>query len=161
MPGKEEISTLVVIILKAQNLHNKSFFKQDVYATVTLNGRSLITQIKVNVKGSQHPLWDDELQFPVLKDAVKKHRELKVSCWAKEHKDDMLLGEAKVNMTPTVKSKEFDEWVPLSTGEAQQGDIYLEISYYSNAPVPKASLLAAPANLARWPSKLSPAERLH
>ncbi|KAF9061414.1 hypothetical protein BDP27DRAFT_361129 [Rhodocollybia butyracea] len=159
MAGEEEIGTLVVVVLKAQNLHNKSFFKQDVYATVTLNG--VTKKTKVDVKGGQHPMWDDELRFPVLKDAAKKHRELEVSCWAKEHKDDTLLGEAKVDMTPTVKSGEFDEWVPLSTGDAQRGDIYLEITYYSNAPVPKASLLAAPANLARRPSKLSPAERLH
>lgn len=34
-----EIGTLIVVVLKAQNLHDKhSFYKQDVYAQVVLNG---------------------------------------------------------------------------------------------------------------------------
>lgn len=103
-------------------------------------------------------MWDEELRFPVYKipsnGDIKKYRELTAECWAKEHKDDTFLGEGKVDMTPTVKSGEFDgmiptiesnwlaknlliiEWIPLKTPEDQRGDIYLEITYYSNAPAP-------------------------
>ncbi|KIK62485.1 hypothetical protein GYMLUDRAFT_198242 [Collybiopsis luxurians FD-317 M1] len=163
MSAEEEIGTLIVVVLKAQNLNDKHFFKQDVYAQITFNG--VTKKTKIDYKGGQHPMWDEELRFPVMKDTAQKYRQLEASCWAKEHKDDALLGEAKVDMTPTLKSGEFDEWVSLSTSSSQRGEIYLEITYYSNAPVPApapapSSKLAVPVNLVRRPSKLSPAERL-
>ncbi|KAE9408474.1 hypothetical protein BT96DRAFT_700009 [Gymnopus androsaceus JB14] len=180
MSGEEEIGTLIVVVLKAQNLHDKHFFKQDVYAQITFNGETKKT--KIDVKGGQHPMWDEEIRFPVYKipntgGDLKKYRELTATCWAKEHKDDSLLGEGKVDMTATLKSGEFDDWVPLKTSEDQRGEIYLEITYYSNAPVrapaparaaqaqaaqaQPSSLLAPPqANLGRRPSKLSPKDRL-
>lgn len=34
----EEIGTLIVVLLKAKNLNDKHFRKQDVYAAATLNG---------------------------------------------------------------------------------------------------------------------------
>lgn len=63
---------------------------------------------KIDYKGGQHPVWDSELRFSVKKGTAKKYRELEVSCFAKEHRDDTLLGEARVDMTPTLKSGEFD-----------------------------------------------------
>ncbi|KAJ4480041.1 hypothetical protein J3R30DRAFT_3467710 [Lentinula aciculospora] len=158
---EEEIGTLIVVVLKAQNLNDKHFFKQDVYAQVSFNGTTKKTRI--DVKGGQHPFWDSELRFPVMKNTAKKYRELDVSCFAKEHKDDSLLGEAKVDMTATLISGEFDEWVPLQVNDVQRGDIYLEITYYSNGPAPPPSSLLAPptVNLGRRPSKMSPADRLY
>ena len=38
MTVNHEIGTLIIIILKAKNLNDKHFRKQDVYAQVTLNG---------------------------------------------------------------------------------------------------------------------------
>ncbi|KAJ4495203.1 hypothetical protein C8J55DRAFT_446974 [Lentinula edodes] len=174
---EEEIGTLIIVVLKAQNLNDKHFFKQDVYAQVSLNG--ITKKTKIDYKGGQHPVWDSELRFSVKKGTAKKYRELEVSCFAKEHRDDTLLGEARVDMTPTLKSGEFDEWVPLQVNDVQRGDIYLEITYYSNGPAPPpsapltsaplmsahppSSLLAPPAatNLSRRPSKMSPADRLY
>ncbi|KAJ3852547.1 hypothetical protein EV368DRAFT_82420 [Lentinula lateritia] len=171
---EEEIGTLIIVVLKAQNLNDKHFFKQDVYAQVTLDG--ITKKTKIDYKGGQHPVWDSELRFSVKKGTAKKYRELEVSCFAKEHRDDTLLGEAKVDITPTLKSGEFDEWVPLQVNDVQRGDIYLEITYYSNGPAPppsapltsahpSSSLLAPPttanSNLSRRPSKMSPADRLY
>jgi hypothetical protein len=39
-PGSELIGTLIVVLLKAKNLNDKHFRKQDVYAKATLNGES-------------------------------------------------------------------------------------------------------------------------
>lgn len=39
-PGSEQIGTLIVVLLKAKNLNDKHFRKQDVYAQGTLNGTS-------------------------------------------------------------------------------------------------------------------------
>ncbi|KAJ3784662.1 hypothetical protein GGU10DRAFT_428397 [Lentinula aff. detonsa] len=161
MSGEEEIGTLIIVVLKAQNLNDKHFFKQDVYAQLSLNGTTKKT--KIDYKGGQHPVWDSELRFPIMKNTAKKFRELEVSCYAKEHRDDSLLGEAKVDMTPTLKSGEFDEWVPLQVNAVQRGEIYLEITYYSNGPAPPQSSLLAPptSNLTRRPSKMSAADRLY
>ncbi|KAJ3768650.1 C2 domain-containing protein, partial [Lentinula raphanica] len=173
----EEIGTLIVVVLKAQNLNDKHFFKQDVYAQVSFGGTTKKT--KIDYKGGQHPVWDAELRFPVMKSTTNKFRELEVSCYAKEHRDDTLLGEAKVDMSTTLKSGEFDEWVPLHVNDVQRGDIYLEITYYRNGPAPPQSSLLAPPNpnsnltssnlntnqntnlLQRRPSKMSPADRLY
>ena len=39
MPKENELGTLIVVVLKARNLNdNHSFYKQDVFAQVTLNG---------------------------------------------------------------------------------------------------------------------------
>ncbi|KAK7044124.1 hypothetical protein VNI00_007841 [Paramarasmius palmivorus] len=159
----EEIGTLIVVILKARNLNDKHFYKQDVYATISLNGVKKST--KVDLKGGQHPVWDDELRFPVMKNDSTKFRTLEAACWSKEHKDDDLLGEGKVDISDTLKSGEFDEWVPLQVNGVARGDIYLEMTYYSNGPAPErpadAPVSLNPAvNLTRRPSKLAPADRL-
>ncbi|KAL0573574.1 hypothetical protein V5O48_008388 [Marasmius crinis-equi] len=171
MSAEEEIGTLIVVVLKARNLNDKHFYKQDVYATISLNGVKKRT--KVDAKGGQHPVWDDELRFPVMKNTSAKHRKLEAQCWSKEHKDDDMLGEGTLDITETLKTGEFDEWVPLQIEGVQRGDIYLEMTFYSNgpapapAPAPAPSVtaapknnLAVPVNLQRRPSKLSPAERL-
>jgi hypothetical protein len=39
-PGSELLGTLIVVLLKAKNLNDKHFRKQDVFAQATLNGES-------------------------------------------------------------------------------------------------------------------------
>ena|ERR1700729_1090822 len=102
-----ELGTLIVVVLKARNLNDKhTFHKQDVFAQVALNGSQKPTA--VDVKGGQHPVWDEEIRFSVLRDSAEKNRTLEVSCWAKEHKTDDLLGQGKVDITETLRSGEFD-----------------------------------------------------
>ena len=86
-----ELGTLVVVVLKARNLNDKhSFYKQDAFAQVSLSG--VTHRTPVDIKGGQHPVWDAEIRIPVLKDSAEKNRLLEVSCYAKEHKMDDLLG---------------------------------------------------------------------
>ncbi|KAL0954599.1 hypothetical protein HGRIS_003559 [Hohenbuehelia grisea] len=157
----KEIGTLIIVVLKAKNLNDKhSFYKQDVFAQITLNGSSQRTPIEV--KGGQHPVWDAELRFAVMKDTAEKFRKLKVSCWSKEPRTEDILGEGTIDIADTLKSGEFDDWVPLSTEAGQRGEVYLEMTYYANAPAPTSGQLAVPSgsNLMRRPSKLSPNDRL-
>ncbi|TFK75107.1 hypothetical protein BDN72DRAFT_726140, partial [Pluteus cervinus] len=169
MSKEEEIGTLIVVVLKAQNLQDKhSFWKQDVYATATLNG--VTKKTRVEVKGGQHPVWDEELRFPVLKGTTEKFRVLEVACYAKEARSDDLLGTGKVKIEETLHTGEFDDWVKLDTNGVQRGDLYLEMTYFSSGPPPMSpttassgnSLLAPPqkSNLVRRPSKLPATERL-
>ncbi|KAG6373404.1 hypothetical protein JVT61DRAFT_6553 [Boletus reticuloceps] len=173
MSQPKEIGTLVVVVLKAQHLHQPSFYKQDPYAQATLSGQ--IKRTKVDPKGGQRPMWDDELRFPVLADAGKDrvNRILEISCYKDEQRgDDILLGKGTVDIEETLKTGEFDgmqltsgangllqltttvsmslDWVSLETSAGPRGEVYLEMTFYANSPPP----------LTRRPSKLNPSDRL-
>ncbi|TFK40139.1 hypothetical protein BDQ12DRAFT_680408 [Crucibulum laeve] len=161
----EELGTLIIVVLKARNLNDKhSFYKQDVFTQVSLNGVQKRTH--VDVKGGQHPVWDAELRFPVMKDSGMKHRKLEIECFAKEHKADDTLGAATLDITETLRTGEFDDWVSLSQNNVSRGEVYLEMTYYASAPGPgpipakKSNLSVPSAALTRRPSKLSPSDRL-
>lgn len=62
----------------------------------------------MEVKGGQHPVWDEELRFPIMTATGKKFRELEVSCWAKEPKTEDTLGAAKFDISETLRTGEFD-----------------------------------------------------
>lgn len=163
------LGTLVVVVLKARNLNDKhTFHKQDVFAQVALSGVQKRTV--VDIKGGQHPVWDEEIRISVQRDSSEKHRILEVSCWSKEPRIDDLLGQGKVDITETLRSGEFDgtgddtsmvwplsesnieflDWVKLETDGGYRGDVFLEMTFYANAPAP----------LKRRPTKLDPNTRL-
>ncbi|KIJ66692.1 hypothetical protein HYDPIDRAFT_71239, partial [Hydnomerulius pinastri MD-312] len=94
---------------------------------------------KVDQKGGQHPVWDDELRFTVLEDVGKDkvNRTLEVACYKDEQRgDDVLLGKGTVDIEETLKTGEFDDWVQLETSAGARGELYLEMTYYANAPPP-------------------------
>ncbi|KAF8071693.1 hypothetical protein FPV67DRAFT_1622208 [Lyophyllum atratum] len=174
-----ELGTLIVVVLKARNLNDKhSFYKQDVFAQVSLNGKCFLRKFwnsqftscvtkrtHVDVKGGQHPEWDAEIRFSVMKQSQDKSRKLEVACFAKEPRSDDILGKGAVDITDTLKTGEFDDWVGLDVDGVVRGDLYLEMTFFSNTPAPTTSLapqsLAPPSsNLNRRPSKLAPSERL-
>jgi hypothetical protein len=62
----------------------------------------------VEIKGGQHPVWDAELRFPVMKQATEKSRKLEVACFSQERRSDDLLGKGIVDITQTLKTGEFD-----------------------------------------------------
>ncbi|KAJ7284587.1 C2 domain-containing protein, partial [Mycena rebaudengoi] len=159
---EQELGTLVIVVLKARNLNNKYFWKQDVFAQVSLNGTPKRTQVEV--KGGQHPMWDEEIRVPVMKDSAEKYRKLEVSCWAKESRKEENIGQGHIDLTETLKTGEFDDWISLESNGVVRGDIYLEMTFYTNAPAPPGggglSVPQANSGLMRRPSKLSPADRL-
>ncbi|KAG5652767.1 hypothetical protein H0H81_003705 [Sphagnurus paluster] len=114
-----------------------------------------------------------------MKDSQDKFRKLEVACFAKEHKSDDILGRGSVDITDTLKTGEFDgtfqllvlhppssqvtpilEWVPLNVDGVVRGDLYLEMTFFSNTPVPTSSLAPPSSSLQRRPSKLPQSERL-
>ncbi|KIY44748.1 hypothetical protein FISHEDRAFT_50626, partial [Fistulina hepatica ATCC 64428] len=93
----------------------------------------------VDIKGGQHPVWDSEFRMPISPDASEKTRTLHVSCWSKELREDDCLGEGTVDITNTLKTGEFDDWVPLSLNGTTRGEVYLEMTYYANGPAPAST----------------------
>ena len=103
----KELGTLVVVVLKAKNLHDRhSFYKQDPYAKVTLNGKTVKTS--TDVKGGQHPEWDSEFRFPVYAAKSDSARQLEVACWRAEPREDEEIGKGKVDISDTLRTGEFD-----------------------------------------------------
>jgi Ca2+-dependent lipid-binding protein len=101
------LGTLVVVVLKAKNLYDKhSFYKQDPFTQITLNGSSQKTEI--DVKGGQHPEWDAEFRFPITEGKEEKHRTLEIVCFRKEPRKDEEIGKGKLNISSTIKTGEFD-----------------------------------------------------
>lgn len=109
-----ELGTLVVVVLKAKNLMDKHFYKQDVFAQVSLHSSSsptpTVKRTAVDVKAGQTPLWDQEIRLSVSKEIGSggKNRTLEVSCWSKEHRKEDLLGMGTLDITETLRTGEFD-----------------------------------------------------
>ncbi|KJA26271.1 hypothetical protein HYPSUDRAFT_159226 [Hypholoma sublateritium FD-334 SS-4] len=161
------LGTLIVVLLKARNLNDKhSFRKSDVFAQAILNGTQKRTH--VDIKGGQHPEWDGETRFPILKSNTEKFRKMEVACYSMEPRSEDLMGKATVDISETLRTGEFDDWVQLEVDGVPRGELYLEMTYYASSPAPAPAvpnkLLLAVANqstgLNRRPSKLPAAERL-
>lgn len=65
---------------------------------------------QVDIRGGQHPEWDSEVRFTVLKEKGPggKNRMLEVACYSQEPKSEILLGKAIVDISDTLKTGEFD-----------------------------------------------------
>ncbi|KAH8113393.1 hypothetical protein DFH11DRAFT_340326 [Phellopilus nigrolimitatus] len=158
-----EIGTLVVVILKAQHLPNKRHIgKQDPYCCVTLDGDKRRTRaIK---RGGQHPEWDEEVRFTLYEDTedmlariaseggtppplppkdTKKKKKVKggnammVACYADDPKEPELIGETLVDLTEVLTKGETDEWFTLLNKDKFSGEVYLELTFWSNEKPPE------------------------
>ncbi|KAL5504389.1 hypothetical protein ACEPAH_8463 [Sanghuangporus vaninii] len=145
----KELGVLVVVVLKARNLPDKhTFSKQDPYTVIQLG--PFKEQTKIDKRGGQHPVWDEDLHLKVLTQETKENRALKVSCYAKEPKGDELIGTGEIDIKETLKTGEFDDWMKLEIDSVYRGEVYLEMTFFA----------AGPPSLARRPSKMAPSERL-
>ncbi|KDN36196.1 hypothetical protein K437DRAFT_260196 [Tilletiaria anomala UBC 951] len=155
--------TLVCVVLKAKNLPNKrSIGKQDPYCVLQLAAEQQKTQ--PDKRGGQHPTWDEQLHFEIYDDmedstkldswskngdgtakaSRKTPKVLKVSCYADDARDPELIGEGIVDLTDTLKTGEFDEWVSIKSKDRYAGEVYLELTFYSAAAPPKKNKHVAP-----------------
>ncbi|CBQ71583.1 related to calcineurin temperature suppressor cts1 [Sporisorium reilianum SRZ2] len=152
--------TLVCVVLKARNLPNKkSIGKQDPYTVLSMGQEQQKT--KPDKRGGQHPTWDEQLHFEIyedLEDALTSasttngtgsgskatsakakggKKVLKVACYADDSKEPEFIGEGIVDLTDTLKTGEFDEWVTIKAKDRYAGEVYLELTFYSSAAPPK------------------------
>ncbi|CDW98795.1 hypothetical protein [Sporisorium scitamineum] len=157
--------TLVCVVLKARNLPNKkSIGKQDPYTVLSMGQEQQKT--KPDKRGGQHPTWDEQLHFEIYEDmedaltsastngsgsgskgtsvssaaaakAKGGKKVLKVACYADDSKEPEFIGEGIVDLTDTLKTGEFDEWVTIKAKDRYAGEVYLELTFYSSAAPPK------------------------
>lgn len=140
-----------------KNLPNKkSIGKQDPYCTLQLGTHSQKT--KPDKRGGQHPTWDEQLHFEIYDDMedqlrntddaagsigsssssssprkrpTKTSKTLRVACYADDTKEPEFIGDGVVDLTDTLKSGEFDEWVTIKAKDRYAGEVYLELTFYS------------------------------
>ncbi|KAA1466123.1 hypothetical protein DENSPDRAFT_862261 [Dentipellis sp. KUC8613] len=167
-----EIGTLIAVILKARNLPNKRHIgKQDPYCSVSLNGEKRRT--KAIRRGGQHPEWDEEVRFTVFEDLTgsddvlrldaddappppppKTGRSVKriqggnsmgIACYADDIREPDLIGEATVDLTEVLTKGETDEWFTLMHKDKYCGEVYLELTFWSNEPPPEKKSAPKPS----------------
>ncbi|KAG8892562.1 hypothetical protein FRB99_002629 [Tulasnella sp. 403] len=160
MSGRK-IGTVIVVVLKAKNLPNKRHIgKQDPYCVLKLDDQTRRT--KAVKRGGQHPEWDDELRFPLYetaeeelqrtagdgdaplpppKDNAKPKKQttkkiMSLSCYADDPREPDLIGETTVDLTEALTKGETDEWFTLYTKQKYCGEVYLEITFWSEEEPP-------------------------
>ncbi|KAF8845688.1 hypothetical protein BDN67DRAFT_993347 [Paxillus ammoniavirescens] len=157
-----EIGTLIVVVLKAKNLPNKRHIgKQAPYCLVTLNEDKRRT--KVIKRGGQHPEWDEEFRFTIHEDVeaglvrsvpgsdippplppkkkgpkkIKGGNFMRLQCYADDARDPDFIGETVVDLTEALTKGETDEWFTLMNKDKYAGEVYLELTFWSNEPPPE------------------------
>ncbi|KAF7776092.1 hypothetical protein Agabi119p4_4485 [Agaricus bisporus var. burnettii] len=159
--SSREIGTLIVVVLKANHLPNKRHIgKQDPYCLAIVNGEKKRT--KAIKRGGQHPEWDEELRFTLFEDdddllgrsipgtppqpppkdqkgpvKIQGGNFMKISCYADDPREPDLIGDADVDLTEVLTKGETDEWFTLSNKDKFAGKVYLELTFWSNAPAPE------------------------
>ncbi|KAJ1311032.1 hypothetical protein OPQ81_009538 [Rhizoctonia solani] len=151
-----EIGTLIVVVLRAKNLPNKRHIgKQDPYCRMSFNQETRRT--KAVKRGGQHPEWDEEVRFSIYEDAedelartagdktpppkerfrnIKGGKSMRVSCYADDPREPDLIGETQVDLTEALTKGEVDEWFTLQNKDKYAGEVYLEMTFWSNAKPP-------------------------
>ncbi|KAJ6551411.1 hypothetical protein B0H19DRAFT_1378151 [Mycena capillaripes] len=161
-----EIGTLIVIIAKANHLPDKrNFGKQDPYCTVVFNGEKQRTEVVK--RGGQRPVWDEEFRFkiyeydtkvvsnvqdgpppPPPKDSgkmgIRGGTIMKLSCYADATREPSLIGQADVDLTEVLTTGETDEWFTLMKKDKFAGEVYLELTFWSNETPPEKKVAPVP-----------------
>ena len=81
-------------------------------------------QTKIDERGGQHPVWDDEFRFNVVDNGEAK-RFIKFSIFTKESRIDDLIGEAQLDIMEhdILRKGEFDGMsISLRCEELQEAD---------------------------------------
>ncbi|GAA5866323.1 hypothetical protein JCM8547_000739 [Rhodosporidiobolus lusitaniae] len=63
-------------------------------------------------------------------------RVLKLACWADDAREPKLIGEGEMDIEPTIKAGQRDEWIKLERKGRYAGEVYIESTWYSNEPRP-------------------------
>ncbi|KZT12994.1 uncharacterized protein LAESUDRAFT_754024 [Laetiporus sulphureus 93-53] len=184
-----EIGTLVVVVLKARNLPNKRHIgKQDPFCSIVFNEEKRRT--KAIKRGGQHPEWDEEFRFTLVEDdddeatssqfdtsdrvppplppksgtkgppRVKGGRSMAIACYADDPREPDLIGDCTADLTEVLTKGETDEWFVLMNKDKYCGEVYLEMTFWSNEPEPLKKVTPKPKTkkLYGGPGSFVPAE---
>ncbi|CAG7852608.1 SubName: Full=Uncharacterized protein {ECO:0000313/EMBL:CCA74969.1} [Serendipita indica DSM 11827] len=159
---------------RQKNLPNKRHIgKQDPYCTLKLHSDTKRT--KAVKRGGQHPEWDEEIRFDLFEDIedelartarhgassppapppkdqhkdrkVKGGKKMRLLCYADDPREPELIGETMVDLTEVLTKGETDEWFTLMNKDKYSGEVYLELTFWSNDKPPEKPHSARPSTL--------------
>lgn len=127
---EEVLGTLIVVVMKAKNLHNKrAISKQNPFVSVRIG--SVAKRTPVLVRGGQTPVWDHESRFKIRSD--DDHSALKLCVFDQVGSNVDIIGESVVPLAAALNSpprKGFDSWHQIRLKGRYVGEVYLEMTFY-------------------------------
>lgn len=136
--------TLEILAIQGRYLPNKDFFKkQDPFLQFEIGHLSQRT--KVDKNGGTRPEWNSRIRFERLRCPVEQT--LKVICYDSEWKrKEQFIGECVIDIGAIFKTGEDDGWFKLNDRGSDAGEIYLELTFFSQDGFSKLSTLYASAS---------------
>ncbi|KAL9555992.1 hypothetical protein PS6_002552 [Mucor atramentarius] len=126
------IGELVIVAYKARHLPEREVIgKQDPFVVFRIG--EVIQKTKTDLRGGQHPTWDDQVTLPI----PEKKTTVLVQVYDEDGKRQELISECDLDITKVLQEGEEDNWYPLSYKGRSAGEIYLELTFYSARPPPK------------------------
>lgn len=128
--SEEVLGTLIVVVMKAKNLHNKrAISKQNPFVSVRIGSSAKRTPVLL--RGGQAPFWDHETRFAIRTD--DDHSALKLCVFDQVGNNVDIIGESLIPLEPALNSsprKGFDSWHKISLKGRYVGEVYLEMTFY-------------------------------
>ncbi|KAI0728711.1 hypothetical protein C8Q72DRAFT_916759 [Fomitopsis betulina] len=136
---------------------------------VAATPREIGTLVVVVLKA--HPEWDEEFRYTLCEDpndastiplhgdatppppppkkskgppTVKGGRSMLVACFAEDPREPDFIGETNVDLTEVLTKGETDEWFTLTNKDKYCGEVYLELTFWSNEPEPVKKVTPKP-----------------
>ncbi|KAI0243860.1 hypothetical protein L0F63_006612, partial [Massospora cicadina] len=127
--SRSEYVVLEILAIQGRNLPNKDFFKkQDPFLQFNVGHNTQKT--KVDKNGGTRPEWNYRIRFERLKAPVNQM--LKIKCFDSEWKrEPQFIGECALDLGPIFDCGEEDGWFKLYDRGSAAGEIYLELTFYS------------------------------
>ena len=77
--------------------------KGDPFVAFHIDGES--KRIKAEKRGGQHPQWDEEVRFNLMKKTSKK---LKIQVFNEDKREHILIGDATIDLSEVLDKTEWD-----------------------------------------------------
>ncbi|PRT55716.1 Ingression protein fic1 [Wickerhamiella sorbophila] len=131
LPEPTEVGTLIVVVMKAKNLHNKrALSKQNPFCSVRVATSAHKT--KTIDRGGQCPSWDQEMRFNIFEGS--EFECLKLSVFDQNRSTADIVGDAVIPLKPAFEARVrdgYDAWHPIYFNKRYTGEVYLEMTFYS------------------------------
>ncbi|GBC00695.1 hypothetical protein RclHR1_03940021 [Rhizophagus clarus] len=106
--------------------------KGDPFVAFHLDGDSKRT--KAEKRGGQHPKWDEEVRFNVMKNTSKK---MKIQVFNDDKREPVLIGDSTIDLSEVLDKTEWDAWHEVNFRSKYAGEVSLEMTFYYDEPPPQ------------------------
>ncbi|GFZ50821.1 hypothetical protein JCM24511_08579 [Saitozyma sp. JCM 24511] len=122
------------ILTRSDSRGNTSLSSSTSQPSVSVSGSSLSSSTTKDTPPAPGVITAGALASKSRKGPIHKKggKSMKVACYADDAKEPELIGEVVVPIEEALKKGEVDEWYEFSYKDKYSGEIYLELTFYSN-----------------------------